>query len=108
MNKLIISALCLTGLTACSESNISISIYEKHEPILGIRYEEIWIKALEDEVTINGVVGNRGGCRMQNKSYPHKLAFGEVFILGAYECDVLELEVTTNTGDWTETYDGYK
>jgi hypothetical protein len=108
MKKLLIALTTSGLLTACSDPNIEISVYEREDPLFGIRYELLKIKALEDDVTIEEVVANRGDCRLQKVDLPLTLAFGRSANINAYNCDVVEVEVTTDGGTWTETYDDYE
>jgi len=108
MKKLFFALIACSLLSACSDPDIEISIYEKHDPLFGIRYELLKIKAIEDDVTIEEVVANRGDCRLQKIKLPRKLSFGQSLSLGAYECDVIEVQVRTDSGTWTESYDDYR
>lgn len=82
-------------------------------------YLVVRLTSVVDQVVINNVVVNRGACDRPSLGNPGKgtvLKFGQskdwrwmVFnnINGnSYPCEVLEIKVNTNEGDWTFTPQG--
>lgn len=114
MKKL--AVICaLTGLLiGCGESepNVDIETYDKVNQIFGIKYVEVKVKAISDEVTIDDVIVNRGNCKIENKNIfngetilPKQLKFGEsVSVSFSGPCEASQVDVVTNDGSWTVSY----
>jgi len=105
----------LTGmLIGCGESepNIDIETYDKVNQIFGIKYVEVKVKAISDEVTVEDVIVNRGNCKIENKNIltgksilPKKLKFGDsVSVSFSGPCEAAQVDVVTSDGSWTVSY----
>lgn len=114
MKKMVV-IFALTGLLiGCGESepNVDIETYDKVNQIFGIKYVEVKVKAISDEVTVEDVIVNRGNCKIENKNFfngkpilPKQLKFGEsVSVSFSGPCEAAQVDVVTNDGSWTVSY----
>lgn len=95
-----------------TEPNILIETYDRINPTFRIKYVEVKIKSLENDIAINNVIVNRGNCRIENKNFltgrpilPKKLKFGQTISISfSGPCEALEVEVFTNIGSLKNTY----
>lgn len=72
----------------------------------GSGFPGVIIANITDDVTVTNVIFNRGNCgrRLSHgvTSWPAKLKFGETVSLhGTTPCNLVEVSVSTNKGDWT-------
>lgn len=113
--KKMVAIFALTGLLiGCGESepNVNIETYNKVNQIFGIKYVEVKVKAISDEVTVEDVIVNRGSCKIENKNFfngkpilPKQLKFGEsVSVSFSGPCEAAQVDVVTNDGSWTVSY----
>jgi len=105
----------LTGLIiGCgdSEPNVDIETYNKVNQLFRIKYVEVKVKAISDEVTVDDVIVNRGNCKIENKNtlngkpiLPKQLRFGEsVSVSFSGPCEAAQVDVVTDDGSWTVSY----
>lgn len=114
IKKTIITLTIVLTLSACgnSEPPVKIEAYNKINEIWGIKYVQVKVSAIVDEVIVNDVIVNRGNCKIENKNFitgkaiiPKSLKFGEsVSVSFSGPCEASQVEVVTDKGDWTETY----
>jgi hypothetical protein len=104
--------LTLTTLTlmACGsdEPPISISTYDKVNPLFKVPYVKVDIIALIDEIEIQDVIVNRGNCKRERLlvKLPKTIKYGQsVDLTFAAPCTASEVEVITSEGDWVEQYE---
>lgn len=112
--KKLTAIFALTGmLIGCGESkpNVDIETYDKVNQLFGIKYVEVKVKSISDEVTVEDVIVNRGNCKIEKnflngKSIlPKQLKFGEsVSVSFSGPCEAVQVDVVTNDGSWTVSY----
>ncbi|MCR6591697.1 hypothetical protein [Campylobacter insulaenigrae] len=101
--------------TACSGENkvpIEVSVSERHNPILHRYVKYLSITSLVDSVKITNIIPNRGKCKVgglldKDKAKIDKiLSYGETWdYIPLVGCDkVLEVQVETDHGDWTFSF----
>lgn len=98
----------------CSDStpNVDLETRDKVNPLFGIPYVLVKVRALEDNVTVEDLIVNRGNCKIENTDFlggrpvlPKKLKFGEsVSVSFSGPCEASQVDVVTNKGRWTLTY----
>ena len=69
----------------------------------GLTYEYVEIVSLVDKVTILNYTINRGNCNSK-MSKPETLKFGNTFRIVNPGCRVREMQVKTNKGTWTFSF----
>jgi len=113
IKKTSITLAAILTLSACGDSEppIKIEAYNEAHPILPYaKYAKIKVSSLIDSVSIEDIIVNRGNCKVEggkNSTYkiiPKELKFGESVSVGVTNCNVLQVDVVTNKGDWSETY----
>lgn len=71
----------------------------------GSGFPGVIIANTADDITVTNVIFNRGNCGRKasyGDRWPAKLKFGEtVNVFGTTPCDLIEVKVSTNKGDWT-------
>jgi hypothetical protein len=70
MKRLIATSVLLAMISGCGNSkpNVEIETSDKVNPIFGIKYVQVKVKAIEDEVVVEDIVVNRGNCKIENKN----------------------------------------
>jgi hypothetical protein len=119
----VLVVLVLLGLTACDNANgffgstkkSPVGVSLENEPDQALSYalkrpmysHYVLAKALVDNITINGIIVNRGNCiPLSSAKFPATIRFGEKRGLDiGQQCDVSEVTVSTNQGDWTFNFD---
>jgi hypothetical protein len=112
MKKAILASVVITILSACGKPAVKIESYNRINQIFGIKYVEVKVTSIADEVVVKNIVVNRGNCKIENINYirggakiPKKLKFGEsVSVTFSGPCTAAQVDVVTDKGDWTMTY----
>jgi hypothetical protein len=102
----------LTGLLiGCGEEpSVDIEIHDKVDPVFGIEYVEVKVKAISDEVTVKDVIVTnhyKNDCKIENifngkPILPKQLKFEEsVSVSFSGPCRAERVDVVTNDGSWT-------
>ena len=107
MKKTFYLTALLFGLSACSESSppVKIETFDRVNPIFKVKYTEVKVTAISDEIEVENIVVNRGNCKMEGKKLPKILKFGEsVSVSFSTPCSASEVEIVTNDGNWTMNY----
>ena len=68
---------------------------------------ELRITGRVDNVTIENVIVNRGCKAQSTPPLPQTLKFGETHLYGYYRCDPIEVQVATDQGNSTFTWDEF-
>ena len=111
------------GIAGCAQSNkqapvqVQVRIHNDHVgttynggvavgPGLPVQWQELSIISMADGLQLQDVVINRGRCPIppQQDHFPRRLAMGRHLDLDLYQCDVVEVTVRTDQGDWTEQF----
>jgi len=107
MKKTIISLGIIFTLSACgnSEPPVNIEAYNKING-WGVKYVEVKVSAIVDEAVVKDIIVNRGNCTASSSAgIPKTLKFGEsVLVPFLAPCEASQVDVVTDKGDWTETY----
>ncbi|APC17386.1 hypothetical protein BLL42_17175 [Pseudomonas frederiksbergensis] len=102
--KILINTILLTAFTlisACGQtetSPIEVSLGEH------IGFPAIYLEAVTDKVRIEGFEINRGNCNHSSPQIPADLIFGGRLEILAFGCNVKELSVNTNHGNFTYSF----
>jgi hypothetical protein len=106
--------LVTSPLIACgnAEPPIEIEAFDKKDPMFGLKYVEVKVTAIEDLVTVDNVVVNRGNCKIENNDFrtkkpilPKELKFGEsVTVTFGGNCSASEVEIIANGDNWNWEY----
>ncbi|MAC34945.1 MULTISPECIES: hypothetical protein [Idiomarina] len=101
-------------LTACSdpEPQVSIEAWEHTNRHTGGTYFVIEITSIEEQVTVEDMLVNRGNCDYSDKTpysrkpyLPTDLKYGESIELKIYDdCSLTEIEVVTDSGSTVVNY----
>ena len=73
--------------------------------LTGRSIHKIYITLLDDNLIINGVLVNRGHCKIgwKKKFFPLKLQYSKKMMFPT-TCDIIEISVKTNQDDWSVEY----
>lgn len=114
MKTILISIAAAVMASGCLDStpNVDLETQNKVNPVFGISYVLVKVKALEDNVTVEDLIVNRGNCKIENTDFlssrpilPKKLKFGEsVSVSFSGPCEASQVDVVTNKGRWTLSY----
>ncbi|MEE3664489.1 hypothetical protein V2I52_21610 [Brenneria sp. g21c3] len=110
-------SMLVTGMATATETSVPIKLmaYNNIHPA-GTRYVNVVVTARTDTIRINNISVNRGNCRIGNLKYfgssnketiiPATLRYGESVKVPFYNnCIASEVEVLTDKGGWTFTFD---
>lgn len=109
MKTKILAFFALT-LMGCSdpESPVKLELYNKQNPLWNFPYLSAKVISVSDKVTIKDITINKGNCNLLNSKHkermPAQIAFGQSFELAFENCDVIEVGVSTDKGDWYFSY----
>jgi spore coat protein U-like protein len=104
----IIITFIATLISGCSsEPPVAVELKSRvtHYPPMGDALTtEIHISAQVDSIKVNSIVVNRGNCKVNG--HGTSLNFGQhaKFEVNGYSCDVKEVEVDTEEGNFTFTF----
>ncbi len=91
-----------------NQSPIKVEVYDKTDPLFGVSFLEVKVLSVDDKIVINDIVANRGKCRLLNKNrrseMPRTLGYGDAYTIRFASCNLLEISVNTNKGNWTVSY----
>ena len=109
MKKVLVLSSVVFALSGCGDSEppVKIETFDKVNSIFGIKYVEVTVTGIADEVVVEDIIVNRGNCKRETvfAKLPKKLKFGEsVSPTFAAPCIASEVSVITNDGDWTVNY----
>lgn len=114
MKKLGVVAALAGALMGCSnpEPNIEIETFNRVNELFGVKYVEVKVKAIQDQVTVEDIIVNKGNCKIENINdftrkpiIPKQLKFGEsVSVAFTAPCEATQVDVVTNDGSWTVSY----
>lgn len=114
MKKIAVVFALFVVLAGCGESKpaVEIETFNKVNPLFNVKYVQVKIKSIVDEVVIKDVTVNRGNCKIENRNvlsgkpiFPAKLKFGEsVSVSFTAPCEATEVSVDTSDGGWTVSY----
>lgn len=105
MKKLrtILTLFMAISTLALAEETTPIEVqFLKESSVPGLELIKVNVTSTADAVTITNVVVNRGNCVRINfpGDLPKPLKFGESFIYRFGSCNPIEIDVTTNLGEW--------
>ncbi|MFJ5434009.1 hypothetical protein ACIPSR_10605 [Pectobacterium sp. CHL-2024] len=106
-SRMVIGAQTPVPITVMAYNNVHVA---------GNRYVDVVVTAKTDTVRINNISVNRGNCRIGNLKYfgtsnketiiPATLRYGESVKVPFYnDCVASEVQVDTDKGGWTFTFD---
>lgn len=114
MKKALSIALFAGLLTACSdpEPQVGIEVWEHSTRHTNGTYFVVEITSLEEQVTVEDMLVNRGNCDYSDKTpysqkpyLPTDLKYGESIELKIYDdCSLTEIEVVTGSGSTVVNY----
>ncbi|OVZ94936.1 hypothetical protein CBW54_00535 [Yersinia kristensenii] len=112
---LLMASLFFSGVTYAENMPVKVNVGQQ-STMVG-KYESVYrvvnITGMADGIIVNNVTVNRGQCRssLANPKKPYNLPFGATqsynYMIfngmsnGYYNCDVIEIVVSTNQGDFT-------
>ena len=109
---IVITAAILVSGCLDSKPNVDIETRDKINPLFGIPYVQVKARALDDNVTVEDIIVNRGNCKIENVEFmskkpilPKTLKFGEsVSVSFSGPCQASQVDVVTNKGRWSQSY----
>ena len=110
MKRTILPLLILGFLTACDKGDppIDIIAYDS-ENLYGMPYVKVSVVSVVskvDEIEVREITVNRGNCKRNIGSYTKTLKFGQEYSTTFQApCRASQVDVETDAGDWTVTYD---
>ena len=114
MKKLGVVVALAGALMGCSDPkpNIEIETFNRVNELFGVKYVEVKVKAIQDQVTVEDIIVNKGNCKIENLNgftrkpiIPKQLKFGEsVSVAFSAPCEATQVDVVTNDGSWTVSY----
>lgn len=106
MNKLLVLLILIVMISACGNSKPNVEVTYEYQTTYGYTYPSINVKAINDIVTVNNIILNRGNCGgTVVQTLPKSLKFGEsISIIVNGNCDVKQVDVLTDDGDWSVTF----
>jgi hypothetical protein len=90
-----------------TEPQVKVETYNRDNPTLGIgiKYVEVTVTSTADEITIKDIIVNRGNCKVEKRYLPKTLKFGGSISVSSFSCVAAQVEVVTDKGYWTWTYE---
>lgn len=98
--------ILLIMLVGCSASKPPISVTSEVNPWLNLPY--LKVLSLENDVNVENVQINGGNCKNMSErvKLPQKVGMGQSFTIATAGCgQVIEVEIGTNKGDFTFTFE---
>lgn len=98
------TVLCLCSLSAAAAGTPPVSVSSGPAVIMGMRFTKVYITARTNSVVIKKIRVNRGNCRdaeSGNPWRPVRLSFGNTLDRIYASCNILEIGVETDQGEWT-------
>lgn len=102
-----IAASLLAALTACGASNSPLTIEKKMSPSpWGTDVPVLTITSKVDQLKLTGLIINRGNCTWgaSQKTPPADMVFGRPLTFVAMGCQIEEVQLKTDQGDFTFTF----
>jgi hypothetical protein len=107
--KKIILILFFSSLVWSGKAPLKISY--SHQKLVYGYLPVVKVTSVTDKLIVNDIIVNRGNCGVSRKMndgrdrYPFELKYGQHSFIGVDQgCNILEIIVKTNHGDWTRSY----
>ncbi len=100
-------------ISGCNDNPaVKVETYNKVNQLFGVKYIEVKVSSIVDEVVVEDIVVNRGNCKIQNINVmnrkpiiPKQLKFGEsVSVSFSGPCEASQVDVETDQGSYTVNY----
>lgn len=93
-------------LTACGLGEPPVTVEKNSETTLFGETPYIRVTATEDKVKLTGLKINRGNCKWgaSQKRPPVDMVFGTTLTFVALGCNIAEVDIETDQGDYTFTF----